>query len=158
MFEEDHCERVASHEAACSEVMHGRYFDPAAPAYPTLLDYVGHGLQTSSIRQIPSVLETFRPRVIVCRDTAHDVGHESYEKYLQAVSRTDAAIGKLFDWVKGHPYFSSNTAIVIRPEFGRDDEVNEHGQLHHSYGFYSTHRVASIFWGPDFNPGVNRTR
>jgi arylsulfatase A-like enzyme len=46
---------------------------------------------------------------------------------------------------------------VIRPEFGRDDEVNEHGQLHHSYGFYSTHRVASIFWGPDFNQGVNRT-
>ena len=69
---------------------------------------------------------------------------------------SDAAIGRVFDWIKGHPYFSKNTAIVIRPEFGRDDEVNQHGQLHHSYGFYYTHRVASIFWGPDFNQGVDR--
>ena len=56
-----------------------------------------------------------------------------------------------------HSYFSSNTAIVLRPEFGRDDEVNRSGQLHHSEGFYYTHRVASIFWGPDFNKGVDRT-
>jgi hypothetical protein len=35
--------------------------------------------------------------------------------------------------------------------------VNEHDQLHHSYGFYGTHRVASIFWGPDFNRGIDQT-
>ena len=38
-----------------------------------------------------------------------------------------------------------------------DDEVNHSGQLHHSEGFYCTHRVASIFWGPDFVRGVDRT-
>jgi hypothetical protein len=157
VFEEDHCESVASHEAAFSELIRGRYFNPAETAYPTLLDYLGRGFQTDSIERIPHVLESIRPRVIVCRETAHDVGHDSYEKYLQAVAETDAAIGRLVEWVKAHPYFRSNTAIVIRPEFGRDDEVNEHGQLHHSYGFYSTHRVASIFWGPDFNRGIDRT-
>ena len=63
----------------------------------------------------------------------------------------------IFDWIRNHPYFGRKTAIVIRPEFGRDDEVNSSGQLHHSDGFYYTHRVASIFWGPDFNRGVDRT-
>ena len=29
------------------------------------------------------------------------------------------------------------------------------GELHHSEGFYYTHRVASIYWGPDFNVGVD---
>jgi hypothetical protein len=156
VFEEDHCERVASHDGAFSELIRGREFDSSATTYPTVLDYVGHSIQIDTIHQIPQVMQSFRPRVVLCRETAHDVGHESYEKYLEAVTATDAAVGRLFDWVKAHPYFSSNTAIVIRPEFGRDDEVNEHGQLHHSYGFYSTHRVASIFWGPDFNRGVDR--
>src|SRR5262249_23242781 len=81
-------------------------------------------------------------------------GHETYQDYLRAVKTTDATVGRLFDWVRRHPYFSRNTAIVIRPDFGRDDVVNMHGQLHHSYGFYYTHRVASVFWGPELNPGV----
>ena len=98
-----------------------------------------------------------RPRITVCRELAHDVGHNSYEGYLRAVRTTDTAIGRVLDWLAGDPYFSLNTAVVIRPEFGRDDEVNDYGHLHHSYGFYSTHRVASIFWGPDFNRGVDRT-
>src|SRR5262249_20809108 len=54
-------------------------------------------------------------------------------------------------------YFGKTTAVVIRPEFGRDDEVNQYGELHHSEGYYYTHRVASIYWGPDFNRGVDRS-
>src|SRR5439155_967791 len=77
------------------------------------------------------------------------------QDYLRSIQTTDGAIGRVFDWVKHHPRFSRHTAIVFRPEFGRDDIVNEHGQLHHSYGFDSTHRVATIFWGPDFNRGVD---
>jgi arylsulfatase A-like enzyme len=136
VFEEDHSEQVASHEAAFQELVQGRVFDAA------------------SIEDIPAVLQPRRPRLIVCRDHAFEIGHINYERYLSAVRRMDGALGTLFDWVKGHPYFSGKTAIVFRPEFGRDDVVNEFGQLHHSYGFYSTHRVASIFWGPDFNRGV----
>jgi membrane-anchored protein YejM (alkaline phosphatase superfamily) len=97
-----------------------------------------------------------RPQTLICRQTTHDVAHENYENYLTEVRSTDDAIGKVFDWVKSDAYFSQNTAIVIRPEFGRDDEVNADGHLHHSYGFYYAHRVASIFWGPDFNRGVDR--
>jgi arylsulfatase A-like enzyme len=156
VFAEDHSERVGSHARACSELLQGRSIHSDTRSYPSLLDYLGGGVQVHSIDDIPLILQQFRPRVILCTDDGHDVGHESYEQYLGAVAATDAAIGRVFHWVKSHPYFSSKTAIVFRPVFGRDDEVNEHGQLHHSYGFYYTHRVAGIFWGPDFNRGVDR--
>jgi hypothetical protein len=139
VFEEDHCDTISSHHAAFAELVSG-------------LDYV----PAQSLALIPTMMRKYRPRILVCREFVHDVGHEDYEAYLRAVRTTDSRIGAIFDWVKQDPYFSKNTAIVIRPEFGRDDEVNMYGQLHHSYGFYYTHRVASIFWGPDVTPGVDR--
>ncbi len=140
VFEQDHCQEIASHEAAFAELVAGLPQD----ARVHFLDGV------------PALLQRRRPLLVVCRLTAHDAGHESYDKYLQAVRAIDAGIGRVFDCVKSHPDFSRNTAIVIRPEFGRDDELGADNRLHHSYGFYYTHRVASIFWGPDFNKGVDR--
>ena len=139
VYEEDHCGQIASHDAAFAELLGGA-------THPTI----------HSLHLIPSVMERCQPRILICREMAHDVGHRSFEAYLSEVRKTDDGVGHVLDWVKGHPDFSQNTAIVIRPEFGRDDEVNAHGALHHSYGFYYTHRVASIFWGPDFNRGVNK--
>ena len=100
-------------------------------------------------------MEHHQPRILICRELSHDVGHDGFSQYLSAVKRTDAEIGVIFDWVKSHPYFANNTAIVIRPDFGRDDEINASGELHHSTGFYCAHRVASIFWGPDFSRGTD---
>jgi arylsulfatase A-like enzyme len=157
VFEEDHCERIASHDAAFAELLTGREWRAGVRPCPNIFDYLSarHPI-VSSLRLVPGIMEMYKPRVLVCRETAHDVGHEDYEEYLRVVRATDAAIGNLFNWIKKRPYFSQHTAIVIRPEFGRDDEVNHQGQLHHSEGFYYTHRVASIFWGPDFNKGVDR--
>jgi len=138
VFEQDHCGQIASHDAAFAELLGGK-------TYPTI----------RSLYLVPSTMERCRPRILVCRDMAHDVGHRSSEAYLSTVKTTDEEVGRVLDWVKSHPDFNQNTAIVIRPEFGRDDEVNAHGALHHSYGFYYTHRVASIFWGPDINRGVD---
>jgi len=158
VFEQDHCERVASHDVAFMELLQGREFHAADNTrYPTILDYIGNAIQVDSIRKIPRALQDHEPRIVVCREASHEVGHNSYEEYLRVVKTTDESIGAVLNWVKADPRFSHSTSIVIRPEFGRDDEVNEHGQLHHSYGFYYTHRVASIFWGPDFDTGIDRT-
>ena len=132
VFEEEHCEQVASHDAAFDQL--------TQELKPTCV--------VESVREIPKVLEQRRPRVLVVREMAHDIGHESFERYLGAVRKTDDEIGLIFDWIKSHPEFRNNTSVAIRPVFGRDDEVNSNGELHHSYGFYYTHRVASIFWGP----------
>ena len=141
VFEEDHCDRISSHDAAFAEMVHG---------------LEGNYSLVQSVCRVAAVLQQHRPRMVVCREMAHDVGHESFTEYSGVVRATDSAVGALFDWIKADPYFSPNTAIIIRPDFGRDDEVNAQGQLHHSEGFYYTHRVASIFWGPDFQKGVDR--
>ena len=157
VFEEDHCERIASHDLAFAELLSGRESIPDNRPYPNIFDYLNcKKWICPSLGLVPEIMDAHKPPILVCRETAHDAGHDSYEKYLRAVKATDAGVGRLFDWIKAHPDFSQNTAIVIRPEFGRDDEVNGQGQLHHSEGFYYTHRVASIFWGPDFKQGVDR--
>ena len=141
VFTEDQCDSVASHAAAFSELVQG------------LEDYTY--LHCSLSHRIPRIMYERRPRVLVVHETGHDVGHESYEKYLDAVKATDQKVGRIFDWVNNHRYFSQNTAIVLRPVFGRDDEINPAGELHHSEGFYYAHRVARIFWGPEFRRGVD---
>src|SRR5262245_59322735 len=56
VFEEDHCERVASHETALAELLQGRSFTADSRAYPTIVDYVGNGILIDSIGRIPLVL------------------------------------------------------------------------------------------------------
>jgi hypothetical protein len=149
VFEEDHCDTVTSHRACFAELVHG------LPNFQCISD---------SLR-VPEIMWKSRPALLIFRETRHDRGHGAggyprsvagYDEYLAVVKQTDLAIGRIADWVKNDPYFREKTAIVIRPEFGRDDEINAFGELHHSPGFYYAHRVASIYWGPDFNKGVDR--
>ena len=67
-----------------------------------------------------------------------------------------APLRVFIDFVKADPYFSKTTTIVIRPEFGRDDEINMYGELHHSYGYDQTCSSAEIWWGPDIRAGVDK--
>jgi hypothetical protein len=138
VFEEDHCDTVTSHRSCFRELVQG----------------LPDCFYVNDVSAVPAVLREFRPRVLVLREMAHDKGHDDYAEYLQAIRETDCTVGRLFEFVKTDPSFNGNTAIVIRPEFGRDDIVNRFDQLHHSPGFYCTHRVASIFWGPGIRRGV----
>ena len=149
VFEEDHCDTVTSHRSCFGE----------------LVDGLPGCVFTNESSRVSAIMRELRPRILVFRETRHDVGHGAgghpksvtgYEQYLAVVKETDANVGRIANWVGNDPYFNQKTAIVIRPEFGRDDVVNVFGELHNSPGFYSTHRVASIFWGPDFNQGVDR--
>src|SRR5215475_7110411 len=75
VFEEDHCERVASHHVAFMELLRGRECDAAENArYPTILDYIGNGIQVDSISKIPRVMQDHQPRIAVCREPLHEVG------------------------------------------------------------------------------------
>lgn len=111
---------------------------------------------------VPQVLQAFKPRIITVQMVAHDTGHGAggylrdetgYLEYSAVAKSTDEMIGQIFDFVTKDPYFSQNTAIVVRPETGRDDEVNLYGEIHHTDGYYYAHRPASIWYGPDFKEG-----
>ena len=48
------------------------------------------------------------------------------------------------------PYLRESTSLIIRPECGRNDEVDDFGQLGHSPGSYAAHTVWMCALGPDF--------
>src|SRR5262245_19679981 len=53
VFEEDHCERISSHDTAVAELLRGRDCSTDHDRkYPTVLHYIGNGIQTRSIRSI----------------------------------------------------------------------------------------------------------
>lgn len=115
-----------------------------------------------ALQILPNLLQAFKPRLIIYQQVGHDTGHGAggylrqqtgYFEYERVAKTTDEQLGRLFDFVKNDPYFSKTTAIVIRPEFGRDDEINMYGEVNHSEGYYYCHRVGSIWYGPDFRVG-----
>jgi hypothetical protein len=108
------------------------------------------------------VLAAFKPRVITIQMLGLDDAHADhgfwnydtdYEEYLQHISATDEMIGNLWDFIQKDPYFSKTTSLFVRPECGRDDEVNIYGQLHHSPGNYYAHYVWMLAAGPDIKKG-----
>ena len=130
--------------------------NPLPPRTPMMEE--GHALAL-----VPLILQEFKPRMIVIQQVAHDTGHGAggylrdetgYLEYVSVAKSTNELVGQLLDFIKADPYFSTNTAIVVRPETGRDDEVNLYGEIHHSDGYYYAHRPASIWWGPDFKKDV----
>ncbi len=118
--------------------------------------------EQQALHMVPKILAAFKPRLIILQINGHDTGHgggslnleeTGYDDYLKVINYTDELLGDLLDFVEGDPYFSQNTAIVMRPECGRDDETTIYHELHHSPGYYQSHRSASIFYGPDFKSG-----
>ncbi len=115
-----------------------------------------------TLELVPKILQEFKPRLIVVQQIAHDTGHGAggylrdetgYLEYVKVATTTNELMGRIFDFVKKDPYFSQNTSIIVRPETGRDDEINLYGEINHSDGYYYAHRTASIWWGPDFKKG-----
>lgn len=130
----------------------------AIPRDPFLGDAMG-------LQLLPHVLQAFKPTLMIYQQVGHDTGHGAggylrqqtgYFEYEKVAKTTDEQLGILFDFIKKDPYFSKNTAIMIRPEFGRDDEVNLYGEVNHSDGYYYCQRSASIWWGPDFKVGKSK--
>src|SRR5262250_1372725 len=58
VFEEDHSERVASHDAAFMELIQGRQVNVGENTwYPTILDYIGGGIVVDGIGKIPRAMQ-----------------------------------------------------------------------------------------------------
>ena len=109
------------------------------------------------------LLRDFHPKLITIQMLALDDAHADagfwdydtdYEQYRRHIAATDELIGNLHDFIESDPYLRDTTSILLRPECGRDDEVNVYGQLHHSQGNYYAHNVWTLGVGPDFRRGA----
>ena len=115
-----------------------------------------------SLHLAGQVLKEFKPRVLTIQVLAMDDAHvdfgfpdynTDYGEYIKHIKTTDELIGKLWGDIQVDPYFRENPSLILRPECGRDDEVNIYGQLGHSAGDYHAHNVWMMALGPDFKKG-----
>ena len=111
---------------------------------------------------VPQILKEFKPKSITAQILALDDAHADfgfwdyntdYWEYIKHIKTTDELIGNLWRQIQSDSYLRDTTALVIRPECGRDDEVNIYGQLGHSPGNYYAHYVWFMALGPDFKKG-----
>jgi hypothetical protein len=108
------------------------------------------------------ILKDFKPKMITVQVLALDDAHADfgfwdyntdYWEYIKHIKTTDELIGNLWAGIQADPYLRETTSLLIRPECGRDDEVNIYGQLGHSPGNYYAHYVWMSALGPDFKKG-----
>src|SRR5947207_9707940 len=93
VFEEDHCERISSHGLAFAELLSGRESTGEGGMYPDIFDYLNcRRWICPSLGLVPGIMDMYKPRILACRDSLHDRGHDNYEEYLGAVQATDAAV------------------------------------------------------------------
>ncbi len=104
----------------------------------------------TSLHLAGRVMKDFKPRVLTIQLLAMDDAHADYDGYVKHIKTTDELIGKLWADIQADSYFRENTSLIVRPECGRDDEVNIYGQLGHSLGNYHAHYVWMMALGPDF--------
>ncbi len=71
------------------------------------------------------LLKWFKPKLTVIDLAANDSCHDSYTDYLQAVHRSDHAVGHLWKFIQEEiPEMAGDTALIIMPEHGRNYEHN----------------------------------
>lgn len=108
------------------------------------------------------VLRVFKPRIVTVQVLGLDEAHAElgpgddetgFDRYIDHVERTDELIGELWSQIRADPYFRATTALVVRPDCGRDGQVDALGQLGHSPGDYDAHHVWTMALGPDFERG-----
>lgn len=101
-----------------------------------------------AIRVGASLLRAFRPRLLGITLQNHDIAHGSYNGYVEVIRRNDEELGKLWDIVCGDPDLRDTTSILVLPEFGRDQNLNERNGLDHGDNSDDLQQVFLIGAGP----------
>ncbi|HNK41399.1 MAG TPA: hypothetical protein PL002_09440 [Flavobacteriales bacterium] len=71
------------------------------------------------------VMKWFKPALTVVNMSAVDGCHANFTGYLASLHRADHSVGHLWNHIQTQiPEMAGNTAIVIAPECGRNDEPN----------------------------------
>ena len=102
-----------------------------------------------SIRVGTNLLRAFRPKFLGITLQNHDIAHGSFNGYVEVIRRNDAELGKLWDTIQADPELRDTTTVLVLPEFGRDQNLNERNGLDHGDGSDDLHQVFLIGAGPD---------
>lgn len=110
----------------------------------------------------PEIVRAFRPKITTLQICGLDEGHAELgrtnrgtgvELYRRHLRTTDELIGRLWREIQSDDALRDKTALILRPDCGRDGALDAYGQLGHTPGDYDAHAVWSMALGPDFKKG-----
>ncbi len=107
-----------------------------------------------AMRVARNLLSIFKPKLTSVVLQNADAAHGSYNQYSEIIRMNDAAIGELWQVIKGDPVLAETTSIFVLPEFGRDSDLNSRRGLDHGDGSDDLNYVSTVCWGPDFRRGI----
>jgi len=100
-----------------------------------------------------NILAVFKPTLLCVATIYHDLGRNNFDRYQQVLRKNDEEIGRLYDAILNDPELAGHTALVIVPDFGRNERLNAKGGLDHDDKTKDHTEVFFIGWGPDFKKG-----
>lgn len=101
------------------------------------------------------VLKWFRPTLTVVNMSAVDGCHSNFTGYLASLHRADHSVGHLWDFIQTEiPEMAGNTAIIIAPECGRNDEPNAVRDQNDWYAYDHSDQNALRIFGMMAGAGV----
>jgi hypothetical protein len=103
-----------------------------------------------AIRVATNILRVFRPRLLGITLQNADIAHGSYNGYVEVIRRNDEELGRLWDAIQADPALKDSTAVLVLPEFGRDQDLNQRNGLDHGDNSDCLRKIFLVAAGPDF--------
>ncbi|MEM1217283.1 MAG: hypothetical protein AAGH79_00150 [Bacteroidota bacterium] len=107
------------------------------------------------------VLRYFKPKLLVLNLSGVDACHNSYTNYLQALHRSDHALGFIWNYIQNEiPEMAGNTALLAMPEHGRNQDPNgildENDWLAYDHDSdANSRRIFTTMVGPGIDAGLS---
>lgn len=101
------------------------------------------------------IMDAYTPDVMFISFMEPDVsGHAGvWSDYLAAITRTDALIGKLFDYITTDPDYAGKTDLIITNDHGRHSDGVNGGFAGHGCTCEGCAHIMCVAYGPDFRKG-----
>lgn len=101
------------------------------------------------------VMKWFRPTLTVVNMSAVDGCHSNFTGYLASLHRADHGVGHLWNFIQTEiPEMAGNTAIIVAPECGRNDEPNAVRDQNDWYAYDHSDQNALRIFGMMAGAGV----
>lgn len=106
------------------------------------------------------VIKRFKPTLTVVHLSSIDTCHASFSNYLQNVHASDHGTAHLWDFIQNEvPEMSGNTAMIIMPEHGRNDEPNgiidQNAFWAYDHSDANSRRIFGMMVGPNIDANLS---
>ena len=106
------------------------------------------------------VIKRFKPTLTVIHLSSVDSCHSNFSTYLRNIHASDHGTAHLWDFIQNQiPEMAGNTAMIVMPEHGRNDEANgiidQNAFLAYDHSDANARRIFGMMVGPNIDANLS---